>query len=324
MKSKIAKAVIAVFTVVLTACTSIPVSEYRYAHLDPEFTIPNIPFFPQIEDQCGPSSLATILVTQGIDITPQALKGKIYIPGKEGTVTTEIIARSRQFGLLTYVLEPELGDILTEVNASHPVLVMQNLGLDWLPRWHFSVVMGYDLNKQTIILRSGYDYRHEIGLGLFMKTWQRANSWAIVATSPDKLPATAAPIKTVKAAVELEQVGQIQSASTTYKTVLKRWSNNSTALFGAGNTSYALADYSDAEYYFLQYVAQEPFAAEGWNNLAYSLIELNCTDQAKKAVNCAKQIDSTNSAIHDSFVEINQLQDITTAQQCPAIKCPAQ
>ncbi|MDZ7767929.1 MAG: hypothetical protein U5K38_02050 [Woeseiaceae bacterium] len=41
----------------------------------------DVPFFAQDEFQCGPAALATVLVHEGIEVTPQALKPQIYIPG---------------------------------------------------------------------------------------------------------------------------------------------------------------------------------------------------------------------------------------------------
>ena len=50
---------------------------------------------------------------------------------------------------------PRLADLLQEVAAGHPVIVLQNLGLEWIPVWHYSVVIGYDLSRGQLVLRSG-------------------------------------------------------------------------------------------------------------------------------------------------------------------------
>ena len=132
--------------------------------------------------------------------------------------------------------------MLTEVSVGHPALVLQNLGLSWLPRWHISVVTDYDLQKNKIWLRSGKQLNYDVDLQLFAKTWQRADSWAIVIVDPHQLPQTAQETHILQSASELELTGETGAALEAYKTILKPWPTNSLAYFGAGNTSYVSAE----------------------------------------------------------------------------------
>ncbi|MEZ5567746.1 MAG: PA2778 family cysteine peptidase [Halioglobus sp.] len=310
---------------VLVGCSNLPdgADNPGLGHLSPARSLSNIPFFPQIEDQCGPASLATVLAAQGVDVSAEALRGKVYIPGKEGAVTTEMIARARRYGMLAYVLEPDLSEVLTEIDAGHPVLVMQNLGFAWLPRWHFSVVVGYDLNRQTIDLRSGEKRVHTIDFGLFQKTWQRARSWAMVTLSAGELPATARPQKTLDAAVDLEQVGEAVAALSVYESIIERWPWMTVAYFGAGNSAYELGQYEASQSFFSSYLRQQPSAAAGWNNLAYSLAAMGCGAQALRAIDCAVRTAPADPALRQSQVEISALvQPSSKPLDCPQPECP--
>jgi tetratricopeptide (TPR) repeat protein len=251
-------------------------------------------FYPQIEDQCGPASLATMLGHRGLPVTAESLRGKIYIPGKKGTLTTEMVARTRQYGLLPYVLSPSLADVLREVAAGNPVLVMQNLAFDWFPRWHFSIVTGFDLEKEIVIQRSGDERSLETPFQLFDKTWQRADRWAIVISSPDKLPQTAKKGNFLQAAVELELVGKPRAAQKAYLAALESWPGSATALFGAGNTSFTLGEFSRATQLYREYVARHPGSASGWNNLAHSLMRIQCPEESLYAIACAIEIEPEN------------------------------
>ena len=71
------------------------------------------------------------------------------------------------------------------------MFVLQNLGLGWYPKWHYAVVVDFDLSKGEIILRSGADARHIVSMQLFERTWQRGDFWAMVSMPPGRLPHTA-------------------------------------------------------------------------------------------------------------------------------------
>src|SRR3569623_3150374 len=72
------------------------------------------------------------------------------------------LAQQRRYQRLPNVLEPELAALLREVGAGHPVQVLQNRGLSWAPRWHYAVVVGYDLARDEVVLRSGTERRHRV------------------------------------------------------------------------------------------------------------------------------------------------------------------
>ncbi len=111
------------------------------------------PFFPQSDYQCGPAALATVLTASGVTTTPEALVPKVYLPGRQGSLQPELVAAARQYDRLAYVLEPALAQVVAEVAAGRPVLVMQNLGLASYPVWHFAVVVGYDREAEQLVLR---------------------------------------------------------------------------------------------------------------------------------------------------------------------------
>ncbi len=232
--------------------------------------IQEVPFFPQKRYYCGPAALAMALAWTGLPVTTDDLVPQVYTPGKEGTLAADMVSAARRNGRLAVRLV-DLNDILGEIAAGHPVLVFQNLALDIFPQWHFALAFGYDLERRTIILRSGRDRRRVTALDTFEHTWARTGYWAVVVLPAATLPATAAEGPVLRAAAGLERAGQQRAAATVYRRIAERWPHSLPALIGLGNARYANGDLDQAERAFRRAAYRHPDAAAAWNNLAHVL-----------------------------------------------------
>lgn len=271
--------------VLLGACASVPQTRslgQRPPDLPVVAGISSLPFFPQEALQCGPAALATVLVHGGIATTPETLAPYVFLPDRKGSLQVDIMATARSHGQLVHQLAPRLEALLTEVAAGHPVLVLQNLGLDWLPRWHYAVVKGYDLEKGRLILNSGRNEDYELKLAIFERTWARADHWALVVLPINKLPETASPGTVFASAVPLQETGQDDAALAVLETALERWPDAAVLLMGAGNLQLASGDTSGAEARYRRVVELEPGYAPAHNNLALLLRDRGDTDQARQ------------------------------------------
>lgn len=252
----------------------------RDTNIPSELELRDTPFFPQQEYQCGPAALATILAASGVAISPQDLTGKVFLPERRGSLQLELIAASRRYARLPYVLERDLSAILSELAAGRPVLVLQNLGLASYPIWHYAVVVGYETSSNEIILRSGDRHRFIMSTGQFMRSWELADYWAIVALRPGEVPVTPDQERYVRGIAAMESAGQTEAAAFFYDTALALWPDNILALFGAGNIHYTQGDSLSAETSYRQVLALQPNHAAARNNLAYLLAERGCKKAA--------------------------------------------
>lgn len=250
----------------------------------------DVQFFPQQEFQCGPAALATMLNQRGVRVTPRQLKERVYIPGRQGTLQVELVAATRERGLLAYPLRPKLEDVLKEVAAGNPVLVLQNNGLDWLPMWHYAVVVGFDRDRHELVLRSGITQRLVIDYTAFDVTWARSNRWAMVTVPADRLPATADSLRWLRAAHDLEETGQKPLADEAYRTATHAWPKEPLGWFALANSRYASGHLDEAEGALRQSLSARPDFAAGWYNLANVLGERGCATQAQAAASCARQL----------------------------------
>lgn len=280
------------------------------------------PFFAQQRYQCGPASLAMVLGQRGVAVSPDELVAKVYLPQRQGSVAPEMIATARGYGMLVYELPLDLHALLREVAAGNPVLVLQNLGLEWLPKWHYAVAVGYDLSEQQLTLRSGLSERHWVSLALFDRTWLRAERWGITLLKPGSLPATDATFNYFKAAYALEQTQQPEAALAAYRSGSGRWPESLPLWLAQANLEYWQGDYPAAEQTLRAALKYHPAAASLWNNLAYPLAAQGCREEALAAVACAITLAPAQAGYVESQQEIAVMSSRPGASCRPSV-CPA-
>ena len=172
----------------LGGCASLPDGVGDRENPSATFELASTPFYPQEQFQCGPAALATVLAASGVDVDVDELAGRVYLPGRKGSLQLEMIAATRASGRLPYVLDPSLKAIEAEIDAGRPVVVLQNLGVSMIPRWHYAVVVGFDGRQDAVVLRSGTDKRRLTPAKVFLKTWSRGDFWALTVVEPGDLP----------------------------------------------------------------------------------------------------------------------------------------
>lgn len=276
------------------------------------------PFFPQQEFQCGPAALATLLKASGVDALPEQLSPQVFIPGRKGSLQIELIAATRRHDRVPYVLKPEIDAIFREIEAGTPVLLLQNLGVSWLPFWHYAVVVGVDLARDEVILRSGTDERRRMSFRHFHNSWQRGGRWAMVTMPPERIPATAEPLDWLDAVLAFEKLGKPDVALAAYRAAAHRWLASPLVWQLLGNAHHAAADHRAAHAAFLRATELAPSAA-AFNNLAQTELDLGCTARAMATLELARLLPA-NEATQQA------LQHTTAAAQAaevaPVAECP--
>ncbi len=292
---------------ILPACSSIPqtIQLSKSAPLIPPVKeLASVPFYAQRDYQCGPAALATIINFYNQQTTVEELIPLVYIPQLKGSLQVEMIAASRRFNRLAILQDGQLESILKEVAGGNPVLVMQNLGFESYPFWHYAVVVGYDLKKQQIILRSGEIKRHIRPFSVFERTWKRSGFWSVVMVPPGLMPVTATEVNYTKAAINYETGSAAIDSIQVYQTGLDRWPNNFILLMGLGNSAFAEKNFTLAEKAFLRATTLQPETAESWNNLSYALLLQGKRNQALDAINQALQLAPENKEFISSKQDI--------------------
>ncbi len=236
-------------------------------------TVAGVPLIQQEAFYCGPTSIAMVMQWSGHDVTQDDIASLAFSPGAGGTYLADMIGSARRKGQLAVEIN-NFDALLTEINAGHPVIVFQNLGLGIAPVWHYGVVTGYDLQRDEVYLNSGQLDQMVMPFALFERTWRRGDFWGLVVLPPADLPVSVSETNVLQAAAALERVEQYRSAETLYETGAARWPDNWLWQFGLGNARYAQGDLRGARQALRQARRIAPDIPEIRNNLAQVESEL--------------------------------------------------
>jgi peptidase C39-like protein/tetratricopeptide repeat protein len=245
----------------------------RPADLPARIELKDVPFFAQEDYQCGPAAIAMAMNAAGARVTPEQMVEQVYLPARKGTLQVEMLVAPRRHGLITYELEPKMTDLLREIAAGTPVIVLENYRYRFWPLWHYAVIIGYDLDEATVIRHSRTFARQTMPFQVFEYVWVDDNYWAMVVVPPDRVPVTATEERFAQSVVALEKSGDARNAHTAYNAMLRRWPTSLGGLMGRGNTAYALKDLDTAESSFRQATSDHPDSTAAFNNLAHVLAE---------------------------------------------------
>ncbi len=265
--------------IALCGCAHTPPVAFP-ADVGPGVELASTPFFAQETHQCGPAALAAMLGASGAKVTPEELVAQTYLPGRHGSLQLELIAAARRHQRIPYVLAPDAHALFAELDAGHPVLVLQDLGVGPLHVWHYAVVIGYAPQPQQVVLRSGVTERLVMRYAEFVQTWRKSEQWGVVILASDVLPATANAEQYVESIVPIEALGDVEIARSAYATASNRWPDNLLALFGLANTEHRLGRLSAAETTYERLLQLAPNNPIVLNNLAEVLLARGCPTRA--------------------------------------------
>lgn len=297
----------AVLLPVLMSCASTPLSTAVLsadpARFSQAVNLEHVPFFPQELYQCGPAALATVLANTGVDVDDEALVPLVYVPARQGSLQPEMLAAARQFERLPLLLDPDLASVLDEVQAGRPVLVMQNLGLGFYPQWHYAVVVGFDLDRRELILRSGTVREYRVSLRLFERTWARADHWAFVVLEPGQLPLSADVVDYVEAVDAFARINSHPAVLTAFEAGRQRWADEPLLLMALANAQYAAGEVAEAAQTLDTLLHGHQDHAVAHNNLANMLLELGDPARAETHARRAVALGGEHAAAFNNTLQ---------------------
>ncbi|MBM7455554.1 hypothetical protein HNR62_001416 [Oceanisphaera litoralis] len=268
-------------TVVLNGCATRPRLSPDTAGLLPDQAyVTGVPFHSQRDYQCGPASLAMALNAGGVEVSVAQLIPQVYVPGREGSVPPEMMASVRRHRRISYPLDGSFAALLSEVNAGHPVVVLQNLSLPLWPRWHYAVVIGYNRQREQLVLHSGEQSRQVTDMSRFDATWARSGRWAMVVLPPGRLPPSIGSQQATDSIAAFEATAGAEAALPAWRALVARWPGHAMGWFALGNALHASGAPQAAADAFEQATEQDPALAVAWLNLGLTQKGLGQQPQA--------------------------------------------
>ncbi len=145
--------------------------------------IENVPFYSQLEYQCGPASLAGVMNYHGLNIIPEKIAEEIFSKSAKGTLTLDMLLYARSKGLKTIQYSGNMDDLRFNIDSDYPLIVLVDYGFLFYKHHHFMVVIGY--NDMGVIINSDTSEKQFIKTEDFLKIWQKTNYWTLLIKRQD-------------------------------------------------------------------------------------------------------------------------------------------
>ncbi|MCU7555228.1 PA2778 family cysteine peptidase [Alteromonas sp. ASW11-19] len=305
------------FFLILTGCQATPqtdrLTKQPPADIPAAYYIQHVPFTAQQQYYCGPTTLSEVFGYHGYPVAPEAIAPRIFIPEREGSLQLEMVSATRQFGFLPYTEQGTLNKLLQLVSADIPVIVLQNLSVEWLPQWHYAVVIGYDLSTETLTLHTGVTPDYTMALTVFERTWARGNHWMLAPLPHNKVSEHLNAFTYVSAAYDMLTTGQASKALPFLEAATSYWPDDWLAYFLLGNHYLSTHPEQAIDWFAKGFHAGQHHPAY-LNNFAHVLAQEGCKEQALELLRMGRDAFPDEKML---VVTEQQVTQIDSNMRCP-------
>jgi ABC-type bacteriocin/lantibiotic exporter with double-glycine peptidase domain len=141
-----------------------------------------VPFLPQEEDSCGPSSLAMVLQYLGRDARTYELIRETRTEGLRGTLITDLAAAARRRGVVAEIENLDLEGLRESIASGVPPILLVDVGTWVLSRPHFLVAYGW--TPDGVVAHSGRERGKVIPVSVLDRQWAKMNRLALILREP--------------------------------------------------------------------------------------------------------------------------------------------
>jgi len=144
--------------------------------------IAGVPFLPQEDDTCGPSSLAMVLGFLGQEVATQEIVRETRTEGLKGTLITDLAGAARRRGFAAEVVDLDLPRLRERISSGVPVILLVDLGVWSWSRPHYLVAYGW--TPEGVVAHSGREQGKLIPFPTLDAQWAKMGRLSILVRRP--------------------------------------------------------------------------------------------------------------------------------------------
>jgi ABC-type bacteriocin/lantibiotic exporter with double-glycine peptidase domain len=144
--------------------------------------IAGVPFLPQEDDTCGPSSLAMVLGFLGQNVDTSEIVRETRTEGLKGTLITDLADAARRRGFAAEIADLDLPRLRERISAGVPVILLIDLGIWTWSRPHYLVAYGW--TPEGVVAHSGRERGKVIPFSTLDAQWAKMGRLAIIIRRP--------------------------------------------------------------------------------------------------------------------------------------------
>ena len=140
--------------------------------------IAGVPFLPQEDDTCGPSSVAMVLGFLGKNVDTSEIVRETRTAGLKGTLITDLTEAARRRGFAAEIKDLDLPRLRERISAGVPVILLVDLGIWTWSRPHYLVAYGW--TPEGVVAHSGRDKGKVIPFSTLDAQWAKMGRLTII------------------------------------------------------------------------------------------------------------------------------------------------
>ncbi len=239
--------------------------------------ITNVPMQTWDIKSCGAGALSSVLQHYG-DPTSMKQWDASLPKTRGGVMSIDLVLGARQKGFDARLVTGDQQMVERELLDGRPVILMLQViqapgkGYDF---FHYVVLDGIDSQKKLVRTQFGDSKARWVKFARLESAWVGGAHTAIVIRPKDPTA------ELLRAAVALEEKGDLAQAATSYRDILSSHPASVVAWTNLGNVESRIGDRPAAEDAFRKALAVDATAADALNNLAWLLYEDKRLDEAE-------------------------------------------
>ncbi len=145
--------------------------------------IKGVPFYHLVHQQsaCGSSALAAVITYWNRAISMEQIISRVTLPEFSGSLPPDMEQFLTESGLAAAASSGTQDSLKILILRNVPVISLLDLGAGASRRPHYVTVIGFDDARGVFIVHDGLTANKQIEYNTFLKTWERAGNWMLVA-----------------------------------------------------------------------------------------------------------------------------------------------